>query len=159
MHKQDAIYLDQFCPKTSNKNWRESLNKLTGKGLSKVYRVVWIAFFLKQTPGKWSICFSFYKYWGCRCYRGKFCGLQARWCLFNSRLNVSEGAGLGWWGRVFVSREPDPAWGPRLGDIRHRQDVILVKVDVVIRDPEHWVSPSQAQRRLPFLGWRGAGWC
>ena len=29
MHRQDAIYLDQFCPKTSNKNWRESLNKLT----------------------------------------------------------------------------------------------------------------------------------
>jgi len=29
MHKQDAIYLDQFCPKISNKNWRESLNKLT----------------------------------------------------------------------------------------------------------------------------------
>ena len=29
MHRQDAIYLDQFCPKISNKNWRESLNKLT----------------------------------------------------------------------------------------------------------------------------------
>ena len=29
MHKQDAIYLDQFCPKISNKNWRESLNKIT----------------------------------------------------------------------------------------------------------------------------------
>ena len=29
MHKQDAIYLYQFCLKTSNKNWRESLNKLT----------------------------------------------------------------------------------------------------------------------------------
>jgi len=29
MHRQDAIYLDQFCPKTSNRNWRESLNKLT----------------------------------------------------------------------------------------------------------------------------------
>ena len=29
MHKQDAIYLDQFCPKISNKNWRESLNKVT----------------------------------------------------------------------------------------------------------------------------------
>ena len=29
MHSQDAIYLDQFCPKISNKNWRESLNKLT----------------------------------------------------------------------------------------------------------------------------------
>jgi len=28
MHRQDAIYLDQFCPKISNKNWRESLNKL-----------------------------------------------------------------------------------------------------------------------------------
>ena len=29
MHKQDAIYLDQLCPKISNKNWRESLYKLT----------------------------------------------------------------------------------------------------------------------------------
>ena len=29
MHSQDTIYLDQFCPKISNKNWRESLNKLT----------------------------------------------------------------------------------------------------------------------------------
>ena len=29
MHRQDAIYLDQFCPKISNKNWRESLNKVT----------------------------------------------------------------------------------------------------------------------------------
>ena len=29
MHNQDAIYLDQFCPKISNKNWRDSLNKLT----------------------------------------------------------------------------------------------------------------------------------
>ena len=29
MHRQDAIYLDQFCPKISNKNWKESLNKLT----------------------------------------------------------------------------------------------------------------------------------
>jgi len=29
MHRKDAIYLDQFCPKISNKNWRESLNKLT----------------------------------------------------------------------------------------------------------------------------------
>ena len=29
MHKQDAIHLDQLCPKISNKNWRESLHKLT----------------------------------------------------------------------------------------------------------------------------------
>ena len=29
MHKQDAIYLDQLCPKISNKDWRESLYKLT----------------------------------------------------------------------------------------------------------------------------------
>ena len=29
MHSQDAIYLDQFCPKISNKTWRESLNKVT----------------------------------------------------------------------------------------------------------------------------------
>jgi len=29
MHRKDAIYLDQFCPKISNKNWRESLNKVT----------------------------------------------------------------------------------------------------------------------------------
>ncbi len=29
MHRQDAIYLDQLCPKISNKNWRESLYKLT----------------------------------------------------------------------------------------------------------------------------------
>ena len=29
MHKQDAIYLDQFCPKTNNKNWKDSLHKLT----------------------------------------------------------------------------------------------------------------------------------
>ena len=29
MHIQDAIYLDQLCPKISNKNWRESLHKLT----------------------------------------------------------------------------------------------------------------------------------
>ncbi len=29
MHKQDAIYLDQLCPKISNKNWRGSLHKLT----------------------------------------------------------------------------------------------------------------------------------
>jgi len=27
MHRQDAIYLDQFCPKISNKNWRDSINK------------------------------------------------------------------------------------------------------------------------------------
>ena len=29
MHRQDAIYLDQLCPKISNKSWRESLYKLT----------------------------------------------------------------------------------------------------------------------------------
>ena len=29
MHKKDAIYLDQLCPKISNKNWRDSLYKLT----------------------------------------------------------------------------------------------------------------------------------
>ena len=29
MHRQDAIYLDQLCPKISNKNWKESLHKLT----------------------------------------------------------------------------------------------------------------------------------
>ena len=29
MHKQDAIYLDQLCPKISNKSWRDSLHKLT----------------------------------------------------------------------------------------------------------------------------------
>ena len=29
MHKQDAIYLDQLCPKINNKNWRDSLHKLT----------------------------------------------------------------------------------------------------------------------------------
>ena len=29
MHKQDAIYLDQLCPKISNKSWRESLYKIT----------------------------------------------------------------------------------------------------------------------------------
>ena len=29
MHRQDAIHLDQLCPKISNKNWRESLHKLT----------------------------------------------------------------------------------------------------------------------------------
>ena len=27
MHRQDAIYLDQLCPKISNKNWKESLYK------------------------------------------------------------------------------------------------------------------------------------
>jgi len=27
MHRQDAIYLDQLCPKISNKSWRESLHK------------------------------------------------------------------------------------------------------------------------------------
>ena len=29
MHKQDAIYLEQLCPKLNNKNWRESLHKIT----------------------------------------------------------------------------------------------------------------------------------
>ena len=29
MHRQDAIYLDQLCPKISNKSWRESLHKFT----------------------------------------------------------------------------------------------------------------------------------
>ena len=29
MHRQDAIYLDQLCPKISNKNWKESLHKFT----------------------------------------------------------------------------------------------------------------------------------
>ena len=29
MHRQDAIYLDQLCPKINNKSWRESLHKLT----------------------------------------------------------------------------------------------------------------------------------
>tara|TARA_B100000161_G_C33457133_1_gene371744 strand:+ start:495 stop:836 length:342 start_codon:yes stop_codon:yes gene_type:complete len=29
MHREDAIYLDQLCPKISHKNWRESLYKLT----------------------------------------------------------------------------------------------------------------------------------
>ena len=29
MHREDAIYLDQLCPKISNKSWRDSLHKLT----------------------------------------------------------------------------------------------------------------------------------
>ena len=29
MHKQDAIHLDQLCPKINNKYWRDSLHKLT----------------------------------------------------------------------------------------------------------------------------------
>ena len=29
MHKQDAIYLEQLCPKINNKNWRDSLHKIT----------------------------------------------------------------------------------------------------------------------------------
>ncbi len=29
MHEQDAIYLDQLCPKISTQNWRVSLHKLT----------------------------------------------------------------------------------------------------------------------------------
>ena len=29
MHKQDAIYLDQLCPKVNNKSWRDSIHKIT----------------------------------------------------------------------------------------------------------------------------------
>ena len=29
MHRQDAIYLDQLCPKISNKSWKESLYQIT----------------------------------------------------------------------------------------------------------------------------------
>ena len=29
MHNQDAIYLEQLCPKINNKNWRESLHHIT----------------------------------------------------------------------------------------------------------------------------------
>ena len=29
MHKHDAIYLDQLCPKNNTKNWKDSLFKLT----------------------------------------------------------------------------------------------------------------------------------
>ena len=29
MHRQDAIYLDQLCPKINNKSWRDSLHKIT----------------------------------------------------------------------------------------------------------------------------------
>ena len=29
MHEQDAIYLEQLCPKICNKNWRDSLHKIT----------------------------------------------------------------------------------------------------------------------------------
>ena len=29
MHREDAIHLDQLCPKISNKAWRDSLHKLT----------------------------------------------------------------------------------------------------------------------------------
>jgi len=29
MHKKDAIYLDQLCPKINDKNWRDSLHKIT----------------------------------------------------------------------------------------------------------------------------------
>tara|TARA_A100001388_G_C28755560_1_gene494752 strand:+ start:881 stop:1222 length:342 start_codon:yes stop_codon:yes gene_type:complete len=29
MHKQDAIHLDQLCPKINNKNWKNSLHKIT----------------------------------------------------------------------------------------------------------------------------------
>jgi len=30
MHNQDAIYLEQLCPKINNKNWRNSLHRITG---------------------------------------------------------------------------------------------------------------------------------
>ena len=29
MHRKDAIYLDQLCPKINDKSWRQSLNKIT----------------------------------------------------------------------------------------------------------------------------------
>ena len=29
MHIQDAIYLDQLCPKINNRSWRDSLHQLT----------------------------------------------------------------------------------------------------------------------------------
>ena len=29
MHNEDAIHLDQLCPKVNNKSWRNSLHKLT----------------------------------------------------------------------------------------------------------------------------------
>tara|TARA_B100000161_G_C33509595_1_gene395711 strand:+ start:423 stop:764 length:342 start_codon:yes stop_codon:yes gene_type:complete len=29
MHRKDAIYLDQLCPKIKNKTWRESLHRFT----------------------------------------------------------------------------------------------------------------------------------
>ena len=29
MHIQDAIYLEQLCPKINNKEWRDSLHKIT----------------------------------------------------------------------------------------------------------------------------------
>ncbi len=29
MHNQDAIYLDQLCPKIINKNWKNSIHKVT----------------------------------------------------------------------------------------------------------------------------------
>ena len=29
MHNQDAIYLEQLCPKINNKNWRDSLHRIT----------------------------------------------------------------------------------------------------------------------------------
>ena len=29
MHNQDAIYLDQLCPKINNKSWKDSLRKIT----------------------------------------------------------------------------------------------------------------------------------
>ena len=29
MHRKDAIYLDQLCPKINNKSWKQSLNKIT----------------------------------------------------------------------------------------------------------------------------------
>ena len=29
MHNQDDIYLEQLCPKINNKNWRDSLHRIT----------------------------------------------------------------------------------------------------------------------------------
>ena len=31
MHRQDAIYLDQLCPKIGNNRWKESLHELTNQ--------------------------------------------------------------------------------------------------------------------------------
>ena len=35
MHRKDAIYLDQLCPKINNKSWRQSLNKIKAGNWSK----------------------------------------------------------------------------------------------------------------------------